>query len=123
MTEVTLVDYMGTDLSVVNAARVSFNKKSQWERFIPAQGILELSNGDKKLIQYLARHGHWTPFGHCTLSYHIKAPIFVARQLVKHQVGLVWNEVSRRYVEDEPEFYEPEKWRGRPTDKKQGSSE
>ena len=91
MTEVTLVDYMGNDLSVVNAARVSFNKKSQWERFIPAQGILELSNGDKKLIQYLARHGHWTPFGHCTLSYHIKAPIFVARQLVKHQVGLVWN--------------------------------
>ena len=123
MTEVTLVDSMGTDLSVVNAARVSFNKKSQWAKHIPAQGIFELSNGDKKLIQYLARHGHWTPFGHCTLSYHIKAPIFVARQLVKHQVGLVWNEVSRRYVEDEPEFYEPEKWRGRPTDKKQGSSE
>ena len=91
MTEVTLVDSMGTDLSVVNAARVSFNKKSQWAKHIPAQGIFELSNGDKKLIQYLARHGHWTPFGHCTLSYHIKAPIFVARQLVKHQVGLVWN--------------------------------
>ena len=123
MTEVTLIDSMGTDLSVVNAARVSFNKKSQWAKNIPGQGIFELSNGDKKLIQYLARHGHWTPFGHCTLSYHIKAPIFVARQLIKHQVGLVWNEVSRRYVEDAPEFWMPKVWRGRPTDKKQGSSE
>ena len=120
---VTLVDHMGTDLSVVNAARVSFNKKSQWEHHIPGQGIYELSKGDKGLIKYLAKHGHWTPFGHCTLSYHIKAPIFVARQLVKHQVGLVWNEVSRRYVEDAPEFWMPGEWRGRPTDKKQGSSE
>jgi len=123
MTEVTLIDSMGTDLTVANAARVSFNKKSQWAKNIPGQGIFELSNGDKKLIQYLARHGHWTPFGHCTLSYHIKAPIFVARQLVKHQVGLVWNEVSRRYVDEDPEFYFPETWRGKPTDKKQGSSE
>ena len=114
---------MGTDLSVVNAARVSFNKKSQWEKFIPGQGIYELSNGDKKLIQYLAKHGHWTPFGHCTLSYHIKAPIFVARQLVKHQVGLVWNEVSRRYVEDAPEYWEPDEWRSKPVDKKQGSGD
>jgi thymidylate synthase (FAD) len=123
MTEVTLVDSMGTDLSVVNAARVSFNKKSQWSHNIPSQGIYELSDGDKKLIRYLAKHAHWTPFGHCTLSFHIKAPIFVARQLVKHQVGLVWNEVSRRYVEDEPEFYFPNTWRSRPTDKKQGSGD
>ena len=121
MTEVTLVDHMGTDLAVVNAARVSFNKKSQWEHHVPGQGIFELKKGDIKLIQYLAKHGHWTPFGHATLSYHIKAPIFVARQLVKHQVGLVWNEVSRRYVEDEPEFYFPNVWRSRPVDKKQGS--
>ena len=121
MTEVTLVDHMGTDLSVVNAARVSFNKKSQWGHHVPGQGIFELKKGDIKLIQYLAKHGHWTPFGHATLSYHIKAPIFVARQLVKHQVGLVWNEVSRRYVEDEPEFYFPNVWRSRPVDKKQGS--
>ena len=84
---VILIDYMGTDLTVVNSARVSFGKKK--DKFEPK---------DKKLITYLAKHGHWTPFGHCTLSYHIKAPIFVARQLVKHQVGLVWNEVSRRYV-------------------------
>ena len=120
---VTLIDSMGTDLSVVNAARVSFNKKSMWGHHVPGQGIFELKEGDKKLIRYLAKHGHWTPFGHCTLSYHIKAPIFVARQLVKHQVGLVWNEVSRRYVDEDPEFYFPDTWRGKPTDKKQGSSE
>ena len=123
MTKVTLIDSMGTDLSIVNAARVSFNKKSQWGHHIPGQGIYELNDGDKKLIRYLATHGHWTPFGHATLSYHIKAPIFVARQLVKHQVGLVWNEVSRRYVDSEPEFYFPNVWRSRPVDKKQGSGE
>ena len=119
--KVTLIDSMGTDLTVANAARVSFNKKSQWGHFIPGQGIFELKKGDVKLIQYLAKHGHWTPFGHCTLSYHIKAPIFVARQLVKHQVGLVWNEVSRRYVEDDPELWMPKVWRGNPENKKQGS--
>ena len=123
MTNVTLIDSMGTDLSVVNAARVSFNKKATWGHHVPGQGIFELKEGDKKLIRYLAKHGHWTPFGHATLSYHIKAPIFVARQLVKHQVGLVWNEVSRRYVDDVPEFHFPETWRGKPTDKKQGSSD
>ena len=123
MIEVTLLNSMGTDLSVVNAARVSFNKKAQWEKFIPGQGIFELAEQDKKLIRYLAKHGHWTPFGHATLSYHIKAPIFVARQLVKHQVGLVWNEVSRRYVEDAPEYWEPETWRSKPVDKKQGSGD
>jgi thymidylate synthase (FAD) len=123
MIEVTLIDSMGTDLSVVNAARVSFSKESSWEHHVPNQGIFELSERDKKLIRYLAKHNHWTPFGHCTLSYHIKTPIFVARQLVKHQTGLVWNEISRRYVDDDPEFWYPENWRGRPTDKKQGSSE
>ena len=110
---VTLIDSMGTDLSVANAARVSFAKKNEEFK----------EPGDRKLINYLAKHGHWTPFGHCMLSYHIKAPIFVARQLVKLQVGLVWNEVSRRYVDEDPEFYFPETWRGKPTDKKQGSSE
>ena len=120
---VTLIDSMGTDLSVVNAARVSFKKNSMWGHHVPGQGIFELKQGDTKLINYLAKHGHWTPFGHCTLSFHIKAPIFVARQLVKHQVGLVWNEVSRRYVDEEPEYWVPKVWRGRPTDKKQGSSE
>ena len=123
VSKVTLVDSMGTDLSVVNAARVSFAKKSDWGHNVPTQGIYELKEGDKKLIRYLARHGHWTPFGHATLSYHIKAPIFVARQLVKHQVGLVWNEVSRRYVEDAPEYWEPDEWRSKPVDKKQGSGD
>ena len=110
---VTLIDSMGTDLSVANAARVSFAKKNTEFK----------EPGDRKLINYLAKHGHWTPFGHCTLSFHIKAPIFVARQLVKHQVGLVWNEVSRRYVEDAPEYWEPDEWRSKPVDKKQGSGD
>lgn len=101
---------MGSDLSVCNAARVSFAKEHQ-----------ELQDNDPKLISYLAKHGHWTPFAHCFLSYRIKAPIFVARQLVKHQVGLAWNEVSRRYVDDEPEFWFPEVWRGKPVNAKQGS--
>ena len=107
-----LVDSMGSDLTVVNAARVSFGKKKK-----------KFTKGDERLINYLAKHNHWTPFGHCTLQYHIKAPIFVARQLGKHQVGLVWNEISRRYVDDEPEFYFPDEWRLKADDKKQGSSE
>ena len=110
---VVLVDKMGSDLSVVNAARVSFAKKHE--------AFKEPS--DTRLIQYLARHGHWTPFGHCTLSFHITAPIFVARQLAKHQVGLIWNEVSRRYVDGKPEYWMPEHWRKRAEDKKQGSSD
>jgi len=121
--EVTFLDKLGTDLSVVDAARVSFGNKSQWQKHIPAQGIYELSDKDKKLIKYLAKHNHWSPFAHTSIQIRVKAPIFVARQLVKHQVGLCWNEVSRRYVDSEPEFYYPDTWRGRPTDKKQGSSD
>lgn len=109
---VEYVDHMGSDLSVVNAARVSFHKQSA-----------SLSDKDEKLIAYLAKHNHWTPFGHTSLSLRIKAPIFVARQLGKHQVGLVWNEVSRRYVDEEPEFYRPEFWRARADNVKQGSRE
>lgn len=108
--EISLVDHMGSDLSVVNAARVSFGKKKK-----------EFTQGDEKLIKYLADHNHWSPFGHCFVQFHIKAPIFVARQLVKHQVSLCWNEVSRRYVDFPPEFYDVDVWRGRPIDKKQGS--
>jgi len=111
--EVTLVDKMGSDLSVVNAARVSFAKTHTEFK----------EDQDERLIKYLAKHNHWSPFGHAQLQFHIKAPIFVARQLVKHQVGLVWNEVSRRYVDDEPEFYEPKEWRLAAENKKQGSSE
>ena len=122
--EVKFVDKMGSDLSVVNAARVSFAKTSEWDS-IPAAGPLEglLSIQDEKLINYLAKHNHWSPFGHASIQFHIKAPIFVARQLVKHQVGLVWNEVSRRYVDDAVEFYEPKEWRLAADNKKQGSSD
>ncbi len=111
MIEVELLDHMGSDLTVANAARVSFAKHHK-----------SLTTGDVKLIKYLAKHNHWTPFGHVQLQFRVKAPVFVARQLVKHQVGLVWNEVSRRYVDEPPEFYNPELWRIRSEDKKQGSS-
>ena len=120
--QVNLIDKMGTDLTVVNAARVSYAKESEWES-IPEAGPITglLHDKDEKLISFLARHNHWSPFAHCSLQFRIKAPIFVARQLVKHQVGLSWNEVSRRYVDYEPEFYIPDTWRGRPLDSKQGS--
>ena len=123
--EVELIDHMGNDLSVVNAARVSFSKTSEWGTMPFAEGPVEglLSEGDERLIKYLAKHNHWSPFGHASMQFHIKAPIFVARQLVKHQVGLVWNEVSRRYVNSEVEFYEPVEWRLAAEDKKQGSSD
>ena len=125
MIKATLIDHMGTDLTVVNAARVSFNKTSNWEltdwRDSEDYARKEvLSKGDTKLVNYLAKHKHTSPFGHCFASFHIKAPIFVARQLVKHKF-LRWNEISRRYVDDEPEFYQPDEWRGRSADKKQGS--
>ena len=120
MIKVIYIDHMGSDLSVVNAARVSFGKKSDWLH--PANGKWSgLREGDTKLINYLAEHKHMSPFGHAFASFHIKAPIFVARQLVKHKF-LRWNEISRRYVDDEPEFYVPDEWRGRADDKKQGSS-
>lgn len=109
---VDYVSHMGNDLTVVNAARVSFNKESK-----------ELTKRDEKLITYLAQHNHWTPFAHPQITLRIKAPIFVRAQLGKHQVGFVMNEVSRRYVKDEPEFYIPQ-FRGAPTDgAKQGSSD
>jgi len=79
-----------------------------------------LKDKDAKLIRYLAEHKHISPFGHCFASFHVRAPVFVARQLVKHKF-LRWNEISRRYVDSEPEFYQPTEWRGRSEDKKQGS--
>jgi thymidylate synthase (FAD) len=119
MIEVTHVDHMGKDLSVANAARVSFGKKSNLDWSDPWSPP-KLRDKDAKLIRYLAKHEHISPFGHCFASFHIKAPVFVARQLVKHKF-LRWNEISRRYVESEPEFYVPDAWRGRSDDKKQGS--
>ena len=122
MTQITTtyIDHMGSDLSVVNAARVSFGKKSHFEGRVGGPNVL--SERDTKLVKYLAKHKHISPFGHAFASFHIKAPIFVARQLVKHKF-LRWNEISRRYVDDEPEFYVPDVWRGRSADKKQGSSD
>ena len=104
------MDSMGSDLTVANAARVSFDKHKD-----------ELDDSDEKLIAFLAKHGHWSPFAHVSQQLKIDAPIFIARQLQKHQVGLAWNEVSRRYVDSTPEFYTPTEWRKRAKDKKQGS--
>lgn len=136
---VALLDSMGTDITIVNAARVSFDKESSFdyledgcrcaayseyecgcEQFEPTA---VLKQQDKKLIGYLAKHGHWSPFAHTSIQIRVDAPVFVARQLVKHQVGGVWNEVSRRYVDDEPVFYFPDKWRERSENVKQGSSD
>ena len=124
MITATYIDHMGSDLSVVNAARVSFGKKSEYiYSGVDTNGPPEkaLHQRDVKLIRYLAKHKHISPFGHAFASFHVKAPVFVARQLVKHKF-LRWNEISRRYVDDEPEFYVPDVWRGRSADKKQGSS-
>ncbi len=118
MIRATYIEHMGSDLTVANAARVSFGKKSEMEDDPWGPPVLKAK--DDKLIRYLAEHKHISPFGHCFASFHVKAPIFVARQLVKHKF-LRWNEISRRYVDSEPEFYKPSVWRGRSADKKQGS--
>ncbi len=142
------VQHVGSDLTVVNAARVSFDKESDWEDYCwscdhaskgwhndscPECGedntgrVLDngqrLAEGDVKLIRYLATHGHWTPFSHCFVTLRETVPIFVARQRFKHMVGFSYNEVSRRYVDDEPDFFVPDAWRKRADNKKQGSSD
>lgn len=109
---VEYMDHMGSDCTVVNAARVSFNKE-----------IKTMSLSDVKLLQYLAKHRHWSPFAHTSIQFRCKAPIFLARQLVKHQVGGVWNEVSRRYVDSAPEFYIPKVVHKYPQNAKQGCGE
>jgi len=119
--EVTYIDHMGSDLSVVNAARVSFGKKSEWHQRIYTGEPNILKTKDAKLIRYLAKHNHKSPFNHTFATFHVKAPIFVARQLVKHEY-MPWNEVSRRYVSTEPEFYVPQ-WREAAENKKQGSGD
>ena len=125
--EVKYKDHMGDDLSVANAARVSFGKQTKAIEIYPTTIDEQLVTipftnvKDRHLIEYLAKHDHWTPFAHTSITFYIKSPIFVARQLGKHQVGLVWNEISRRYVSSEPEFYLPQEWRLAAEDKKQGS--
>jgi thymidylate synthase (FAD) len=138
---VQYMDHMGSDLTVVNAARVSFDKESEWDWIHGTKTVHEpcdqghfgtsyeritrtkkLSDRDTKLINYLAKHNHWTPFGQCNLQLRIKMPIFVARQMMRSNIGIVWNEVSRRYVDNPPEAYMSDVWRSRPTGgMKQGS--
>jgi len=123
---VELIEHMGSDLTVCNAARVSFSKETQWENYAWGHPDFEkeyyLTKADEKLINYLAKHNHKSPFNHCFASFRVKAPIFVARQLVKHEY-MPWNEVSRRYVDSEPEFYTPDTWRKKADNVKQGSSD
>jgi thymidylate synthase (FAD) len=107
--EVSLIESMGSDLTVTNSARVSFDKHKD-----------AFDEKDERLVSYLANHLHTSPFRHCFATFRVSAPIFVARQLVKHQVGLAWNEVSRRYVDSEPGLYMPS-WREKAENKKQGS--
>lgn len=122
-----LIDRMGDDLRVVNAARVSFDKESWYvneEAWLEFDEDLTIGEKDQKLLTYLAKHGHWTPFSHVMITMRETVPIFVARQRFKHMVGFTYNEVSRRYVDDTPEFYIPhEGWRERAENKKQGSKD
>jgi len=110
---------MGSDLTVVNSARVSFDKESEWE--VNHSVRKELSSKDAALIRYLAKHNHFTPFTHCMVTLRETVPIFVARQRFKHTIGFSYNEISRRYVDDTPEFYLPDLWRFKADNVKQGS--
>lgn len=112
-----LIDNMGSDLTVVNSARVSFNKESNWGE----EGLL--LEKDEKLIKYLAKHEHWTPFAHCMITMHVTAPVFVRTQCFKHKVGFTENEISRRYVNNPPRFWEPDEFRNSAESVKQGSSD
>lgn len=128
MIKVELIDSAGGDLSIVNSARVSFDKQSEYDYELTDLGenkidVKEkLSEADAKLVRYLAKHRHDTPFRHNFVQLRCSAPVFLARQLMKHQAGLTWNEVSKRYVDTVPDMYYPTKWRKRPDDGiKQGS--
>lgn len=130
------IDHIGDDLRVANAARVSFDKASEWDKIGDPTVVMSdggkcadvypdntLSSRDAKLITFLSREKHFTPFTHCMITLRETVPIFVARQRFKHQVGFTYNEVSRRYVDDAPEFYTPDVWRKRADNLKQGSSD
>jgi len=130
ISKVEVKDHMGDDLTVVNAARVSMAKESSYASYslgitssVPFGEWYTLNEGDQKLIKYLAKHQHWTPFSHVMIQLRIKMHIFIARQWFKHQVGFTRNEVSRRYVDTKPEFYLPHVFRERAENVKQGSSD
>ena len=112
------VQHAGSDLMVVNSARVSFGKRSEMEDDL--WGPPKLKEDDARLIRYLAKHNHISPFNHTWVTFQCRAPMFVARQLQKHEY-MPWNEISRRYTTENIEFYTPEVWRGKSEDKKQGS--
>ena len=112
------VQHAGSDLMVVNSARVSFGKRSEMEDDL--WGPPKLKEKDAKLIRYLAKHKHISPFNHTWVTFQCRAPMFVARQLQKHEY-MPWNEISRRYTTENIEFYTPDVWRGKSADKKQGS--
>lgn len=105
------MDHMGSDDAVVNAARVSFDKVASM--FTPEQ--------NERLIRFLARHQHWTPFGHCTIKLRMEAPIPIRTQCFKHKVGFVENEESRRYISKTPSLFVPEEFREKASTAKQGS--
>ena len=120
---VQYVRHSGDDLSVVDAARVSYDAKSEALGYTGKEGgpmIPELHDKDKKLIRYLADHNHYSPFNHAFVTFRCTAPLFSMAQLKKSEY-MPWNEISRRYVDSEPEFYSPDEWRGRPANSKQGS--
>ncbi len=125
--KVDKISHMGSDLTVVNAAKVSHDKESDWGLEVSDDlSYIKwvLKDGDKRLINYLAKHNHWTPFGHCQVTLRETVPIFVARERFRHTVGFVYNEVSRRYVSYTPEIWRPEVWRSKPEGSiKQGSGD
>jgi thymidylate synthase (FAD) len=123
--KVELIDHMGDDLAIVNAARVSFNKESNWVQYTCGDGCCYeeyLSDADTKLIKYLAKHDHWTPFAHTSISLRMQAPVPIRTQCFKHKQGFVENEESRRYVSDTPTLFVPDAFRSKPDGSiKQGS--
>lgn len=120
---VELLDYMGDDLDVVNAAKVSFSKESEWE-VTDKFGNYRLADKDAKLINYLATHDHWTPFAHTALKFRVAAPVPIRTQCFKHKIGMVENEESRRYISTTPEIFIPEFFRAKPEGSiKQGSGQ
>lgn len=116
---VELIECFGNDLTIVNAARVSFNKTSEFEL---VDGHEQLPERDSQLIDYLAKHRHIAPFFHPQLRFRIRMPIFIAREWYRHTIGFCRNEVSRRYVTSEPECFVPQALRQRDVSVKQGSS-
>jgi thymidylate synthase (FAD) len=117
------ISHMGDDLAVVNAARVSFDKESEWDYHndIWLPPLRRLSDADTRLIRYLAKHKHWTPFAHTSIQLRMSAPLPIRTQCFKHKAGFVENEESRRYISTRPEVFVPSEFRVAAGNVKQGS--